>query len=245
MDDWLFELLGEFLWLIVLLIIVTIAYAAKLFWDRLGKWIQQTAVGNWYERRPWKWQAALSFVSIISLLFLFWCFCVYGVIILLGFVYASDIVYILVLVSFPFFGFLILGGCWSISEGLQREGIDKQTIQIGIPLIAFGILILLLIAVAVAGIVIGTIFTGIVIGTTYFITMLLFIRSGKLRMEAARKTMELAELKDQLGRGVITQGEYEELHSALSSLSTGIITKYEYEQKKKKLLEKSKREVKP
>ena len=49
----------------------------------------------------------------------------------------------------------------------------------------------------------------------------------------------LEELKEQLGRGVITQEEYEHLLSTLSSLSTVIITEEEYEQKKKNLLEKS------
>ena len=142
--------MGEIVFPIILFIIVGIAYLAKLFWDRLGKWIQQSAVGDWYKIRPWKWQAALSIASIISLLFFFWCVCLYGVVILLRFVYASDIVYISVLVSFPFFGFLILGACWSISERLQREGIGKHTVQIGFPLIAFVILILLLIAVGVA-----------------------------------------------------------------------------------------------
>ena len=49
----------------------------------------------------------------------------------------------------------------------------------------------------------------------------------------------LEELKEQLGRGVITQEEYEHLLFTLSSLSTVIITEEEYEQKKKNLLEKS------
>ena len=213
----MWEFLSEILGILALFVIVGLCLIAKSFWDRLGKRIQQSAVGNWYKKRPWKWQATLSIVSIISLLFLFWCVCVYGVIILLGFVYASNIVYASVLVSFPFFGFLILGACWSISERLQREGIDKPTIQIGFPLIAFVILILLLIAVGVTGLVIGTILTGTVIGMTYFITMHLFIRAGKLRMELARKSMELVELKDQLGRGAITQEEYEQKKNLLES----------------------------
>ena len=206
----MWESLSEILGILALVVIIGLCVIAKLFWDRVGKWIQQSAVGDWYKKRPLKWQAALSIVSIFSLLFLFWCLCVYGVIILLGFAYASGIVYISVLVSFPLFGFLILGLCWSISERLQREGIDKQIIQIGFPLIAFCILILLLIAVGVAGIVMGTIFAGIVIGTTYFITMLLFIRAGKLRIE-------LVELKDQLGKGAITQEEYEQKEKLLES----------------------------
>ncbi|MDH5663725.1 MAG: SHOCT domain-containing protein [Candidatus Bathyarchaeota archaeon] len=49
----------------------------------------------------------------------------------------------------------------------------------------------------------------------------------------------LEELKEQLGRGVITQEEYEHLLFTLSNLSTAIITEEEYEQKKKNLLEKS------
>ena len=49
----------------------------------------------------------------------------------------------------------------------------------------------------------------------------------------------LEELKEQLGRGVITQEEYEHLLFTLSNLSTAIITEGEYEQKKKNLLEKS------
>ncbi len=200
----------EILGILALVVIIALCLIAKMFWDRLGKWIQQSAVGDWYKKRPLKWQGTLSIVSIISLLFLFWYLWVYGVTVLLGFVYVSGIVSISVLVSFPLFGFLILGLCWSISERLQREGLDKQIIQIGFPLIAFCILILLLIAIGFAGIVIGTIFTGIVIGTTYSITMLLFISAGKLRIE-------LVELKDQLGRGAITREEYEQKEKLLES----------------------------
>ena len=217
MDEWVGELLGPIIGIIVISIIVGIAYVAKLFWDRLGERIQQSAVGNWYEERPWKWQVALSIISVISMLFLFWCLCMWGVIILAGFAYASTIVYASVLVSVPFFGFLILGAGWSFSEGLGRKGIDKYTIQIGFPLIAIVILILLLIAVVVKGPVIGTILTGTAIGTTYFITVLLFIRAGKLRIELTRKSMELVELKDQLGRDAITQEEYEQKKKLLES----------------------------
>ena len=49
----------------------------------------------------------------------------------------------------------------------------------------------------------------------------------------------LEELKEQLGRGVISQEEYEHLLFTLSNLSTAIITEEEYEQKRKNLLEKS------
>lgn len=221
MDEWIGELLGPIIGFIIISIIFGIAYLAKLFWDRLGERAQQSAVGNWYEERPWKWQAALSIVSVISMLFLFWCLCMWGVIILPGFVYVSDIVYASVLVSVPFFGFLILGACWSFSEGLLRKGTDKHTIQIGFPLIACVILILLLIAVAVTGPVIGTILTGTVIGTTYFITILLFVRAGKLKIELARKNMELVELKDQLGRYAITREEYEQKKKLLESEKPG------------------------
>lgn len=49
----------------------------------------------------------------------------------------------------------------------------------------------------------------------------------------------LEELKEQLGRGVISQEEYEHLLFTLSNLSTAIITEEEFEQKKKNLLVKS------
>jgi len=51
--------------------------------------------------------------------------------------------------------------------------------------------------------------------------------------------MRLEELKEQLGRGAITQEEYEHLLFTLSNLSTAIISEEEYEQRKNKLLEKS------
>jgi len=51
--------------------------------------------------------------------------------------------------------------------------------------------------------------------------------------------MRLKELKEQLGRGAITQEEYEHLLFALFNLSTEIISEEEYEQRKNKLLEKS------
>ncbi len=219
------ELLGAFGWIIflfILAVIVFIAYLSKMFWDRIGEGIQQSAVGNWYEERSLKWQASISIVSIVSLLFLFWCLAVYGVSILLGFINVSGIVYVSVLVSFPFFGYLVLGGCWSIAERLQREGLGKQTVQIGFPVIGFVILILLLMATYVAGMVKGTIFTGIAFGTMYFITLLLFLRAGgKLRMG-------LAELKDQLGKGGITQEEYKLKEKKLlesEKLSGGILKK--------------------
>ena len=75
-------------------------------------------------------------------------------------------------------------------------------------------------------------------GVIVFIFAVLELRNV-VKQRQTDLIMRLEELKEQLGRGVITQEEYENLLSALSNVSTGIIAKEEYEQKKKKLLEKS------
>ena len=60
-----------------------------------------------------------------------------------------------------------------------------------------------------------------------------------LKQKQTDLATRLEELKKQLGRGVMTQEEYDHQLFTLFTLSTAIITEEEYEQKKKNLLEKS------
>lgn len=160
--------------------------------------------GEWYERR----HPIAKGISIISLVFLFLVLCdgVMG-----GGLPVLGISFEMTSVLFLIFGFIILFIIASIHEILPKIVNAILLLLLVTPFVVFGILLFVSIIVFWQGFLLLLIFVGIV-----FVTWKL-----KKRMEAVAWELEdqLKELKEQLGRSVITQEEYE--------------------QKKKKLLEKS------
>lgn len=154
---------------------------------------------EWYERR----HPIVKGISIISLVFLFLVLCdgVMGSFPVLGKSFERTSVLFLI------FGFITLFIIVSIHEILPKIVNVFLLCLLAIPFVVWGILLFVSIIVFWEGFLLLLIFVGIV-----FVTWKL-----KKRVEAVAWELEdqLKELKEQLGRGAITQEEYEQKRKKL------------------------------